>query len=345
MNHTYDEMKLSGTDAGLERPPTPIPDTNMVGSAWHEEYPTRSNTYTVTAFVDNGDGILSRSDEIIFDGDDMWHVDSVTVTLHLDEIPDLPDLPDGVIDKVIEFAGTGMKVWFILREDVFWQDGNPLKAEDCVFNWLFLRDNQIPRYAGTWQFIEDATAVTDYKVVAYMNTTSQFLIYDLAGLATLLPPPVWRPLDGQPLIDIMSYDPTNSHNRLPGMGSWFNPTPGLGNDQGLPETHLYGTGLYIFEYYDPDLLVSDMHQFIGYFKSVEEFDDMKTEMFHKIGDVNRDGYIDVFDLSRVGVAYGKRLGQPGYDADADLNEDGRVEARDLAFVAFHWGEQKEYPVP
>jgi len=64
-----------------------------------------------------------------------------------------------------------------------------------------------------------------------------------------------------------------------------------------------------------------------------------------IGDVNRDGYIDVFDLARVGAAYGAKIGQPRYDPEADINSDGRVEAKDLAYVAFNWGEQREYPVP
>jgi len=56
------------------------------------------------------------------------------------------------------------------------------------------------------------------------------------------------------------------------------------------------------------------------------------------GDINGDGTVDIFDLSTVGLAYGKRIGQPGYNPYADINEDGRVEARDLAVVCMHYGE-------
>jgi len=36
---------------------------------------------------------------------------------------------------------------------------------------------------------------------------------------------------------------------------------------------------------------------------------------------------------------------PGYNPDADLNSDGVCDGRDLAQITWHWGEQKEYPVP
>jgi len=56
------------------------------------------------------------------------------------------------------------------------------------------------------------------------------------------------------------------------------------------------------------------------------------------GDVNGDGVIDIFDLSIVGLAYGRSEGEPGYNPDADLNEDGRVEAKDLAIVCINYGK-------
>lgn len=56
-----------------------------------------------------------------------------------------------------------------------------------------------------------------------------------------------------------------------------------------------------------------------------------------VGDVNEDGEVDIFDLSIVGMAYGKWEGQPGYDPDADINKDGFVDARDLALVSRNFG--------
>ncbi|MCK4424991.1 hypothetical protein KAU93_04825, partial [Candidatus Bathyarchaeota archaeon] len=68
-------------------------------------------------------------------------------------------------------------------------------------------------------------------------------------------------------------------------------------------------------------------------------------MFHEVGDVNRDGYIDVFDLSTSGVAYGCFSWMPCYNPDADLNQDGVCDGRDLGALTFRWGEQREYPEP
>jgi ABC-type transport system substrate-binding protein len=257
------------------------------------------------------------------------------------------DMPGMAEDwSVVEWPNQGpynnetwMNVTFTLRKDIFWQDGNPFVAEDVKFNWLFLRNNEIPRYMGMWQWLVDVEVIDDYTVRAIMNTTSQFLLYDLAGTAALLPPPVWSWLDGKPLDTIMQYNPSTNTTKPTDAGPWF------GAGTGFPGTQLYGTGAFVFEYYDPTLMVADLGQFVGYHKTTEEISDLKVEMFHEIGDVNRDGYIDVFDLSRLGVSYGKFSWMPGYDPDADLNQDGVVDARDLALITWHWGEQREYPEP
>jgi len=49
-----------------------------------------------------------------------------------------------------------------------------------------------------------------------------------------------------------------------------------------------------------------------------------------VGDVNGDGAVNCEDLSIIKAALGKRTGQAGFDARADLNKDGVVDARDLS---------------
>jgi CSLREA domain-containing protein len=51
------------------------------------------------------------------------------------------------------------------------------------------------------------------------------------------------------------------------------------------------------------------------------------------GDVTGDGLVNCADLAVVRGAFGRRFGQPGFDARADTNDDGIVDIRDLAFVA------------
>ena len=51
------------------------------------------------------------------------------------------------------------------------------------------------------------------------------------------------------------------------------------------------------------------------------------------GDVNGDGKVDCQDIVIVRAAFGKRTGQPGFDARADVVTDGVIDIRDLAFVS------------
>jgi hypothetical protein len=51
------------------------------------------------------------------------------------------------------------------------------------------------------------------------------------------------------------------------------------------------------------------------------------------GDVDGNGAVDCTDLAIVKAAMGKRVGQPGYDARADVNNDGVIDIRDLTYVS------------
>lgn len=51
------------------------------------------------------------------------------------------------------------------------------------------------------------------------------------------------------------------------------------------------------------------------------------------GDVNFDGAINCQDQAVVKASFGRRTGQAGFDARADVNGDGVVDIRDLSFVA------------
>ncbi|TQK03284.1 M12 family metallo-peptidase [Herbaspirillum sp. SJZ107] len=50
------------------------------------------------------------------------------------------------------------------------------------------------------------------------------------------------------------------------------------------------------------------------------------------GDVDGDGAVSCTDYGIVKASLGKRPGQPGYDARADVNKDGAIDARDLQYV-------------
>ncbi len=58
-----------------------------------------------------------------------------------------------------------------------------------------------------------------------------------------------------------------------------------------------------------------------------------------MGDVNADNKVNIFDLASVGLAYGKKYGEPGYDRKADMNNDGVVSIFDLATVGLNYGRE------
>jgi len=61
-------------------------------------------------------------------------------------------------------------------------------------------------------------------------------------------------------------------------------------------------------------------------------------IFHAIGDVNWDGYIDATDLDLVEAAYDSRSGMPNWNPDCDLNGDGVVDIRDVRIVSTNFGK-------
>jgi len=261
-----------------------------------------------------------------------WKVEGpITETVTLDSENRLLGLEAGETVDVID----GMKCTYVIRDDVKWHDGNDYTVDDAEWNLEFFRNNEIPRYMDMWENLIDVQVINSTAFAVYNNETSQFLPYDFMGAAMYLPPPVWTHLDGRPLPEILAYDPANNLTKPTGAGDLF------GTDD-CP-TQLYGTGPFIFEYTDPVGGFTEMHANRNFFLSTEEIADMKTEMFHKIGDVDRNGEIWAGDRVKYSVSYGCVPGDEKYDADADLNGDEIVDALDGILINFYWGDKKENP--
>ena len=262
-----------------------------------------------------------------------WTLEEFTGTVTLDSENRYLGVPAG---GAVEIA-SGMKITFTLNATVEWQDGNPYTPYDAEFNLEFLRNNQIPRYASMWEQVVDVQVTDTTSFTVYLNATSQFLLYDLSGAAALLPPPVWVPMDGLPLAAILGYAPLNDTIAKSGMG------PRFGTDD-CP-TCLYGTGPFVLQYYDRIGKYAEVPANRYYFKTTAEMQSQLAEMFHAIGDVNRDGKINAEDLARCSSSHGSKWPDPEYDLDADLNGDGIVDARDGSLVGYNWGYERTYPTP
>jgi hypothetical protein len=57
------------------------------------------------------------------------------------------------------------------------------------------------------------------------------------------------------------------------------------------------------------------------------------------GDVNRDGRVDIVDLTFIALHFSTQLGGANYWADADLSYDGKIDIRDLTVCAIYFGQR------
>ena len=55
------------------------------------------------------------------------------------------------------------------------------------------------------------------------------------------------------------------------------------------------------------------------------------------GDVNGDGMVDFADFTLLKISYGLRLGEPGYNPDADLDGSDKVDFADFTILKIHYG--------
>lgn len=63
-----------------------------------------------------------------------------------------------------------------------------------------------------------------------------------------------------------------------------------------------------------------------------------TDPHYLIGDINKDGKVDIRDVAIVAKAFGSYPGFPNWNPVADLNGDGKVDIRDVSIVAKQFGK-------
>jgi hypothetical protein len=75
------------------------------------------------------------------------------------------------------------------------------------------------------------------------------------------------------------------------------------------------------------------------------------ECFHWVGDLTTDGYVDIYDLTKLGKAFAAIEPDPRYDPAADIDPEptyhtraspGIVNMRDLIELSKLWGKQATY---
>jgi len=72
------------------------------------------------------------------------------------------------------------------------------------------------------------------------------------------------------------------------------------------------------------------------------FDILFEGMDHLVGDVNRDGSVNMRDVGVVCAAYGTRNGNPRWNQAADLDSDGVITMRDIEILLVDYGKDWAY---
>ncbi len=88
--------------------------------------------------------------------------------------------PDGSgIAKSWEVSDDGLIWTFTMNEGMTWHDGEPITAEDAVFTYNFIVDNQIAAYASFVGGIDQAEVIDDltYKVVCTTPVANMLMLW------------------------------------------------------------------------------------------------------------------------------------------------------------------------
>ena len=102
--------------------------------------------------------------------------------------------PVGALAESSEYSADGTSITYKLREGVTWQDGKPFSAEDVVFTWETIADNNLGEAA---QYLQELTSidVTDPNTV--VATFSKPQAFDPALIISIVPQHIWGGMSGK----------------------------------------------------------------------------------------------------------------------------------------------------
>ena len=141
----------------------------------------------------------------------------------------------------------GQKVRFQLREGLLWHDLTPVTVNDIQFALSFLPN--FPQYQPIWDYLLWSQIVDPCTIDIYLNTTSQWILYDLAGVSLLFPEHMYGP-DGW--LVAHGYNPVNAA------------VDTITYTVGEAKKALIGCGPFVFDYYDPATTIAHVIKFQHY---------------------------------------------------------------------------------
>jgi ABC-type transport system substrate-binding protein len=125
----------------------------------------------------------------------------------------------------------GMIITWWIRNDLTWQDGDPITVDDLIFDYEFINSIRPNQLYSVWAYYHGCTKLNDYCFSIKVNTTGVWAFY-LYTAGPTYPRKVWLPFFGNQAA-AEAYRP------------WLEPHP-----NGTLPTALYGTGEWIYDYFD-----------------------------------------------------------------------------------------------
>lgn len=155
----------------------------------------------------------------------------------------------------------GTAVTFQLRDDVYWHDGEKVTVDDVKFAFEFMVN--FPGLNVIWEHLAWVEVLDPCTIRAYMNVTSQYILYDLAGVALWFPEHIYShaPVAGP----YAGADPTTAPVWEITYSDWQGYAAPVYPFMTQEMKALIGSGPYVFDYYDPTTDIAHVVKFPLYF--------------------------------------------------------------------------------
>jgi ABC-type transport system substrate-binding protein len=227
-------------------------------------------------------------------------------------------------------VGSGTKMTFSLRNDVYWHDGVQFTANDVIFSLDYAKHYEIPFLMSAWQYLVDTEVVDPLHVNVYLNTTGLWNLIYISSTAVYFAKHIWNPsaaLFGEPegLIGIQVEGQPGVPTPI-GEGAfrpWEVPYPGRETEL----TCAIGVGQWI--------LPSNGWKKGEYMRTLANHNYFRRVLN---SDVNCDFVVNIIDISTAARAFGTKVGAQRYKPGADMNGDMQINIVDLARIARDFGK-------
>jgi hypothetical protein len=144
----------------------------------------------------------------------------------------------------------GMIIKFWLRDDVYWQNGDHVTADDIAWNYEFIKSITAAELQPIWSTLDHYEVINEYQIDLYVNVAGYWKFLEMAGAALFFPEKIWAPFMGD--YDDSTIDDYNAAIAFETWNTLYSDYTGEPDPIAGPVelTCCYGTGPFIFEWWD-----------------------------------------------------------------------------------------------